>query len=153
MKSFNNTFKQMKTNQFHNTRSINIHQLKRRDFKTEKYGLFFTLSKCLSDWKLLQYALKLIFKKIKRSEIKTLSQTTFLINTKNNSEKNKQPQISSTPYIFVLCHFYLYLSQSLSCFFLSSLCFLFSFLPFCLHRHKELDLILSRILISPQFGC
>ena len=33
MKSFITTFKQMETNQFHNTRSFNTHQLKRRDLK------------------------------------------------------------------------------------------------------------------------
>ena len=72
MKSFNTTFKQMETNQFYNTRSFNTHQLKRRDFKTEKYGCFSILSKCLSDWNLLQNALKTNFKKINCSEIKTL---------------------------------------------------------------------------------
>ena len=70
--NFNTTFKQMETNQFYNTRSFNTHQLKRRDFKTEKYGRFSILSKCLSDWNLLQNALKTNFKKIERSEIKTL---------------------------------------------------------------------------------
>ena len=35
-KSFNKTFKQMETNQFHNTRSIHTHQLKKYDFKIEK---------------------------------------------------------------------------------------------------------------------
>ena len=63
MKSFNTTFKQMETNQLYNTRSFNTHQLKRRDFKTEKYGCFSKLSKCLSDWNLLQNALKTNFKK------------------------------------------------------------------------------------------
>ena len=53
MKSFNKTFKRMETNQFHSTRSFNTQQLKRRDFKTEKYGRFSILSKCLSDWNLL----------------------------------------------------------------------------------------------------
>ena len=49
MKSFNATFKQMETNQFYNTRSFNTHQLKKREFKTEKCGRFSILSKCLSD--------------------------------------------------------------------------------------------------------
>ena len=35
----------MEPNQFYNTRSFNTHQLKRRDFKTEKYGGFSILSK------------------------------------------------------------------------------------------------------------
>ena len=58
MKSFNTTFKQMETNQFYNTRSFNTHQqLKKQDSKTEKYGCFYSLailSKCVSDWSLLQ---------------------------------------------------------------------------------------------------
>ena len=76
MKSFNTTFKQMETNQLYNTRSFNTHQLKKRDFKTEKYGCFSKLSKYLSDWNLLQNALKTNFKKtflkVKHLEIKTL---------------------------------------------------------------------------------
>ena len=61
MKSFNATFKQMETNQFYNTRSFNKHQLRKRDFKIEKYGRLSILSKCLSDWNLLQNALKTNF--------------------------------------------------------------------------------------------
>ena len=78
MKSFNTTFKRMETNQFYNTRSFNTHQLKRGDFKTEKYGRFSISSKCLSDWKLLQNSLKTNLKKIKRSEIKTFVTNHFL---------------------------------------------------------------------------
>ena len=78
MKSFNTTFKQMETNQFYNTRSFNTHQLKRRDFKTEKYGCFSILSKCLSDWNLLKNASKTNFKKNKCSEIETLVTNHFL---------------------------------------------------------------------------
>ena len=78
MKSFKTTFKRMKNNQFHITRSFNTHQLKRCDFRTEKYGRFCILSKCLSDWNLLQNALKTNFKKIKRSEIKTLVTNYFI---------------------------------------------------------------------------
>ena len=62
----------METNQFHNARSFNTHQLKRRDFKTKKYGRFSILTTCLSESNLLQNALKTIFKKIKRLEIKAL---------------------------------------------------------------------------------
>ena len=51
----------METNQFHNTRSINAYQLKRHDFKTEKYDRFVILKKRLSDWNLLQSALKTNF--------------------------------------------------------------------------------------------
>ena len=78
MKSFNTTFKQMGTYQFYNTRSFNTHQLKQRDFKTEKYGHSSILSKCLSDWNLLQNDFKTNLKKIKRSEIKTLVTNHFL---------------------------------------------------------------------------
>ena len=78
MKSFNTTFKRMESSQFRNRRSFNTHQLKRRDFKTEKYGRFSILSKCLSDWNLLQNDLKTNFKKITRSEIKTLVTNHFL---------------------------------------------------------------------------
>ena len=45
----NTTFKQMDTNQFYNKRSFNTNQLKKRDFKTEKYGPFSILSQSLSD--------------------------------------------------------------------------------------------------------
>ena len=68
----------METNQFYNTRSFNKHQLKKQDFKTEKYGCFSILSKCLSDWNLLQNDLKTNFKKFKPSEIKTLVTNHFL---------------------------------------------------------------------------
>ena len=76
----------METNQFYNTRSFNTHQLKRRDFKTEKYGRFSILSKCLSDWNLLQNALKTNFKKIVQKS-KHLSQTASLINIQSNGKK------------------------------------------------------------------
>ena len=78
MKSFNTTFQQMESDQFYNTRSFNTHQLKKWDFKTEKYGRFSILSTCLSDWNLLQNDLKTNFKKIKRSEIKTLVTNHFV---------------------------------------------------------------------------
>ena len=74
----NTTFKQMDTNQFYNKRSFNTNQLKKRDFKTEKYGPFSILSQSLSDWNLLQNDLKTNFKKMKRSEIKTLVTNHFL---------------------------------------------------------------------------
>ena len=78
MKSFNTTFKRMETNQFHDVRTFSTHQLKRRDFKTEQYGRFSILSTCLSDSNLLQNVLKINFKIIKRSEIKTLVINHFL---------------------------------------------------------------------------
>ena len=74
----NTTFKQMDTNQFYNKRSFNTNQLKKRDFKTEKYGPFSILSQSLSDWNLLQNDLKTNFKKMKCSEIKTLVTNHFL---------------------------------------------------------------------------
>ena len=85
-------------------------------------------------------------KKNKRSEINTT-------NTQNIGKKNKQLQINSSSYIFILfycllpfpCLFYLSLS-------LSPLSFPFSFLFICLHTIKNLDLILSHILISVAFG-
>ena len=58
--------------------TINTYQLKRRDFKTEKYGRFFILNKCLWDWNLLQNALKINFKKVKRSETKIIVTNHFL---------------------------------------------------------------------------
>ena len=61
LETFNTIIKQMETNQFHNTKSINTYQLKRHDFKTEKYDRFVILNKCLSDWNLLQSALKTNF--------------------------------------------------------------------------------------------
>ena len=87
MKSFNTTFKQMETNQFYNTRSFNTHQLKKRDFKTEKYGRFSILSKRLSDWHLLQNDLKTNFKKLNVQKSKHLSQTTSLIKIQSNNKK------------------------------------------------------------------
>ena len=44
MKSFNTTFKRMEINQFRNTRSFNINQLKSWDLKKEKYDRFSILS-------------------------------------------------------------------------------------------------------------
>ena len=54
MKSFNTTFKQKENNQFHYAESINTHQLERLDFKTETYGCFSVMNKCLSASNLLQ---------------------------------------------------------------------------------------------------
>ena len=71
--------------------------------------------------------------------------------TQNKSKKNKQLQINATPYIFVILYcllFFIFISL-----FLSSSTFCFLFLPFCLHPHKELNLIFIRILISLEFGC
>ena len=128
----------METNHFHCIRSFNTHQLKRRDFKAEKYGRFSILSKPLSDWNLLQNALKTNFKKLNVQKSKYLSQTTSLINTKSNSKKNKQLQINSAPYTFLLyMSIALYPSQcqslSFSVFlFLSLFSFLSFLLPFLL---------------------
>ena len=78
LKSFNTIFKQMETNQFHNKGYINAHQLKRHDLKIEKYDGFSILNKCLSDWNLLQNAIKTNFQKIKHLEIKTIVTNHFL---------------------------------------------------------------------------
>ena len=78
LKSFNTIFKQMETNQFHNKGYINAHQLKRHDSKIEKYDGFSILNKCLSDWNLLQNAIKTNFQKIKHLEIKTIVTNHFL---------------------------------------------------------------------------
>ena len=138
MKNFNTTFKEIEINPFYNTRSFNTHKLKRQDFKIEKYGCFSTLRKCLSDWNLQhQNALKTNFKKINHSEIKNNS----LINIQ--IAENKQLQINSTPYTSILLHCLLsfpmsFLSLSFSIFlFLPFPSFLFSFLSFCLHPHKN----------------
>ena len=48
----------MEPNKPQNTRLIDAHQLKRRDFKTEKKDSFSILNKYLSDWNLLQNTLK-----------------------------------------------------------------------------------------------
>ena len=53
---------------------------------------------------------------------------------------------STTVYRFP-CLFYLYLYPSFSTFL-----FVLFFLPFCLLEHKELDLIISHILISLELG-
>ena len=75
MKSFNTTFKRIRLINF---TIQDAYQLKRRDFKAEKYDRFAILKKCLSDWNLLHNALKSNFEKIKRSEIKTLVTNHFL---------------------------------------------------------------------------
>ena len=41
MKSCNTTAKQMETNQFHNTRSFNTHQLKKQDLKRKIWPLLY----------------------------------------------------------------------------------------------------------------
>ena len=56
----------METNQFHNRRSIDTqHQLKRHDFKAEKYENMATLYNGHQTGTLLQNALKTCFKKPK----------------------------------------------------------------------------------------
>ena len=145
----------MKNDLCHNTRSFNTQQLKRRDFKTKKYDRFSILSKRLPDWNLLQNALKTNFKKLKRSEIKTLVTNHFLdkyqkVIVKNNYKKSKKLQMKSTPYTSILLHCLLsfpmsFLSLSLSVFlFLSPSSFLF-LLPFLLSSSTQLDLILKAV--------
>ena len=88
----------MDTNQFYNTRSLpNTHQLKKQDFKTEKYDRFSILSKCLSDWNLLQNALK------------TTPYTSILLH-----------YFLSLPMSFLSLYFSIFLSLSLFLYFLLS---------------------------------
>ena len=72
MTSFNEISQQSRTACYQNTRSASSFQLRKHDFKTEKYGQFSIINKCLSDWNQLRKLLKTNFKDIKRSEIKTI---------------------------------------------------------------------------------
>ena len=65
MTSFDKTFQQSTTTRYQNERSASSFQLRKGDFKTEKYGR-------LSNWNQLQKHLKTNFKDIKRSELKTI---------------------------------------------------------------------------------
>ena len=72
MASFNKIFQQSTITRDQNTRSASSFQLRKHDFKTEKYGRFSIINKCLSNWIQLQKHLKTNFKDIKRSELKTI---------------------------------------------------------------------------------
>ena len=73
MTSFDKIFQQSTTARYQNTRSASSFQLRKHDFKTEKYGPFSIINKCLlSDWNQLQKHLKTNFKGIKRFELKTI---------------------------------------------------------------------------------
>ena len=72
MTSFNKIFQQSTTTRYQNTRSTSDFQLRKHDFKTKKYGRFSIVNKCLSDWNQLQKHLKINFKDIERSELKTI---------------------------------------------------------------------------------
>ena len=72
MTSFDKIFQQSTTTRYQNTRSASSFQLRKGDFKTEKYGRFSIINKCLSDWNQLQKHLKTNFKDIKCSELKTV---------------------------------------------------------------------------------
>ena len=50
MTSFDKIFQQSTTTRSQNTQSVSSFPLKKCDFKTEKYGRFSIISKCLSDW-------------------------------------------------------------------------------------------------------
>ena len=50
MTSFNKIFQQSTTTHYQNTRSASSFQLRKRDFKTEKFGRFSIINKCLTDW-------------------------------------------------------------------------------------------------------
>ena len=72
MTSFDKTFQQSTTTRYQNERSASSFQLRKGDFKTEKYGRFSIINKCLSYWNQLQKHLKTNFKDIKHSELKTI---------------------------------------------------------------------------------
>ena len=72
MTSFDKIFQKSTTTHYQNTRSASSFQRRKRDFKTQKYGRFSTINKCLSDWNQLQKHLKTNFKDIKRSELETI---------------------------------------------------------------------------------
>ena len=72
MTSFDKIFQQSTTKHYQNTRTASSFQLRKRDFKSEKYGQFSIINKSLSNWNQLQNHLKANFKDIKRSELKTV---------------------------------------------------------------------------------
>ena len=78
MTSFNKIFQQSTTTRYQNTRSASSFQLRKHDFKTEKYGQFSIINKCLSDWNQLKKHLKTNFNDIKRFELKTIVPNHFL---------------------------------------------------------------------------
>ena len=72
MTSSDKTFQQSITTYYQNTRSASTFQLRKHNFKTEKFGRFFITSKLLSDWNQLQKHLKANFKDVKCFELKTI---------------------------------------------------------------------------------
>ena len=72
MTSFNKIFQQSTTTHYQNVRSASSFQLRKCDFKTEKFGQFSVINKCLTDWNQLQKHLKTNFKDIKLCELKTI---------------------------------------------------------------------------------
>ena len=70
--TFDRIFQQSTTTSYQNTISASSFQLRKRGFKTEKNGQFCTIYKSLLDWNQLQKHLKINFKDIKRSELKTI---------------------------------------------------------------------------------
>ena len=79
MRSFNKTFQQSTTTHYQNTRPASSFQLRKRDFKTEKFEQFSIINKCLKDWNQLQNYLKTNYKDIKRSELKIMVTNHLLI--------------------------------------------------------------------------
>ena len=90
-------------------------QLRKRDFKTEKYGRFSMINICLSDWNQLQKHLKTNFKDIKRWTNHLLKQ--HIHNMAKLQKKNWEnlPQQS----LFYLLYLYLSLSLNISLFLFS----------------------------------
>ena len=56
--SFNNKFHASKLSLNHTTRSSSTYQLKKKNFKTERYGHKSMVNKCTLDWNNLQKILK-----------------------------------------------------------------------------------------------
>ena len=76
--SFNEIFQQSRTARYQNARSATTFQLRKRDFKTEKYGLFSRINKCLSNLNQLQKTIKANLRNIKRYELKSISLSFYL---------------------------------------------------------------------------
>ena len=75
MISFNEISQQSTTTRYQNTRSASSFQLRKHDFKTEKYGRFSIINtKCLSDWNQSQSHLQKNLKTLNNLNSKLLAQ-------------------------------------------------------------------------------
>ena len=115
MTSFDKVFQQSTTTYYQNTRSASSFQLRKHDFKTEKYGQFSVINKCLSDWNQLQKYLKTNFKDIKHSELKNYCHQSSPQTVQNIAKLRKKKLRKSASFIsFYLLYFYLSLNIYLS---------------------------------------